>query len=86
MYYGLVHSGTPPIPSAAVMTNRAIVLRPVENGWPARFGDAGWLVVQDQAAARRHQRTGNLHEHLPAGAVGVFGAGRVAGTRPVARP
>ncbi len=49
MYYGLVHSGTPPIPSAAVMTNRAIVLSGLSKTVGLPGLRAGWLVVQDQA-------------------------------------
>jgi aspartate/methionine/tyrosine aminotransferase len=47
MYFGLVHSGTPPIPSAADVSARAIVL----SGLSKTFGlpglRCGWLVVRD---------------------------------------
>ena len=49
MYFGLVHSGTPPIPSAAEVTENSIVL----SGLSKTFGlpglRCGWLIVQDQA-------------------------------------
>jgi aspartate/methionine/tyrosine aminotransferase len=49
MYFGLVHSGTPPIPSTASVTKNSIVL----SGLSKTFGlpglRCGWLIVQDQA-------------------------------------
>ena len=49
MYFGLVHSGTPPILSAASVTKNSIVL----SGLSKTFGlpglRCGWLIVQDQA-------------------------------------
>ena len=49
MYIGLVHSGTPPIPSAADITKNSIAL----SGLSKTFGlpglRCGWLIVQDQA-------------------------------------
>ena len=49
MYFGLVHSGTQPIPSAAELTENSIVL----SGLSKTFGlpglRCGWLIVQDQA-------------------------------------
>jgi aspartate/methionine/tyrosine aminotransferase len=49
MYFGLVHSGTPPLPSAADVTRNSIVL----SGLSKTFGlpglRCGWLIVQDQA-------------------------------------
>ncbi|MCO5187696.1 MAG: pyridoxal phosphate-dependent aminotransferase [Anaerolineae bacterium] len=49
MYYGLVHSGTPPISSAAEMTNRAVVLSGLSKTVGLPGLRAGWLVVQDRA-------------------------------------
>ena len=47
MYFGLVHSGTPPIPSTADVSDRAVVL----SGLSKTFGlpglRCGWLVVRD---------------------------------------
>ena len=49
MYFGLVHSGTPPIPSAADLTGNSIVL----SGLSKTFGlpglRCGWLVIKDEA-------------------------------------
>ena len=49
MYFGLVHSGTPPIRSAAEVTKNSIVL----SGLSKTFGlpglRCGWLIVQDEA-------------------------------------
>ena len=49
MYFGLVHSGTQPIPSAAELTENSIVL----SGLSKTFGlpglRCGWLIVQDEA-------------------------------------
>ena len=49
MYFGLVHSGTPPIPSTAELTKNSIVL----SGLSKTFGlpglRCGWLIVQDEA-------------------------------------
>lgn len=48
MYYGLVHSGTPPIPSAAALTDRTIVLSGLSKTYGLPGLRTGWLVVQDQ--------------------------------------
>ena len=49
MYFGLVHSGTQPVPSAAELTKNSIVL----SGLSKTFGlpglRCGWLIVQDEA-------------------------------------
>jgi aspartate/methionine/tyrosine aminotransferase len=49
MYFGLVHQGTPPIPSAATLTKRAIVLSGLSKTYGLPGLRTGWLVIQDQA-------------------------------------
>ncbi len=47
MYYGLVHSGTAPIPSAADLTPRAVVLSGLSKTYGLPGLRTGWLVVKD---------------------------------------
>jgi aspartate/methionine/tyrosine aminotransferase len=47
MYYGLVHSGTPPVPSAADVTSRAVVLSGLSKTYGLPGLRTGWLVIQD---------------------------------------
>lgn len=47
MYFGLIHSGTPPIPSAADIYERAIVLSGLSKTHGLPGLRAGWLVVRD---------------------------------------
>lgn len=49
MYFGLVHSGTPTIPSAADVTKKAIVLSGLSKTYGLPGLRAGWLIVQDEA-------------------------------------
>ena len=49
MYYGLVHSGTAPIPSLAELTERAVVLSGLSKTYGLPGLRSGWLIVQDQA-------------------------------------
>jgi aspartate/methionine/tyrosine aminotransferase len=49
MYFGLVHSGTPGIPSAAEVTPNAIVLSGLSKTHGLPGLRCGWLVIQDQA-------------------------------------
>lgn len=48
MYFGLVHSGTKPIPSAADVTKRAIVLSGLSKTYGLPGLRSGWLIVQDR--------------------------------------
>ena len=47
MYYGLVHSGTPAVPSAADMTKKAVVLSGLSKTYGLPGLRTGWLVIQD---------------------------------------
>ena len=47
MYHGLVHSGTAPIPSAADLTPRAVVLSGLSKTYGLPGLRTGWLVVKD---------------------------------------
>lgn len=47
MYFGLVHSGTPPIPSAADGSRRAVVLSGLSKTYGLPGLRCGWLVVHD---------------------------------------
>ena len=49
MYYGLVHSGTAPIPSLAELTPHAVVLSGLSKTYGLPGLRSGWLVIQDQA-------------------------------------
>jgi len=48
MYFGLVHSGTPQISSAAEITNRAIVLSGLSKTYGLPGLRTGWLVIHDE--------------------------------------
>lgn len=52
MYFGLVHSGTQPIPSAADVTKRAIVLSGLSKTYGLPGLRSGWLIIQDEAVRR----------------------------------
>ena len=47
MYYGLVHSGTAPIPSMADVTDRAVVLSGLSKTYGLPGLRSGWLVARD---------------------------------------
>ena len=49
MYFGLVHSGTPPIPSAADVSKRAVVLSGLSKTYGLPGLRTGWLIIQDKA-------------------------------------
>jgi len=48
MYFGLVHSGTAPIPSAVEITRRAVVLSGLSKTYGLPGLRTGWLVIQDK--------------------------------------
>lgn len=48
MYHGLFHSGTPAIPSAADVTNKAVVLSGLSKTYGLPGLRTGWLVIQDR--------------------------------------
>lgn len=48
MYFGLVHSGTQPIPSAAELSPRAVVLSGLSKTYGLPGLRSGWLIVQDK--------------------------------------
>lgn len=48
MYFGLVHSGTPAIPSAADVSKRAIVLSGLSKTYGLPGLRTGWLIIKDQ--------------------------------------
>jgi aspartate/methionine/tyrosine aminotransferase len=48
MYYGLVHSGTAPIPSMADVTDRAVVLSGLSKTYGLPGLRSGWLVIKDE--------------------------------------
>ena len=49
MYYGLVHSGTPAIPSAADVYKKVVVLSGLSKTYGLPGLRTGWLVVKDEA-------------------------------------
>jgi len=48
MYFGLIHSGTAPIPSASEITRRAVVLSGLSKTYGLPGLRTGWLVIQDK--------------------------------------
>ena len=50
MYFGLVHSGTPAIPSAADVTKKSIVLSGLSKTHGLPGLRCGWLIIQDEVA------------------------------------
>jgi aspartate/methionine/tyrosine aminotransferase len=48
MYFGLVHSGTPPLPSAADVSRNSIVLSGLSKTHGLPGLRCGWLIVQDR--------------------------------------
>ncbi len=48
MYFGLVHSGTAPIPSASEITRRAVVLSGLSKTYGLPGLRTGWLVIHDK--------------------------------------
>lgn len=48
MYFGLVHSGTTPIPSAVGITRRAVVFSGLSKSYGLPGLRTGWLVIQDE--------------------------------------
>jgi len=53
MYFGLVHSGTPSVPSAADLTERAVVLSGLSKTYGLPGLRSGWLVVRDEMLRQR---------------------------------
>lgn len=53
MYYGLVHSGTPVIPSAAELSSRAVVLSGLSKTHGLPGLRCGWLLLRDPALRER---------------------------------
>ena len=47
MYFGLIHSGTPTVPSAADLTSRAVVLSGLSKTYGLPGLRTGWLVVRE---------------------------------------
>jgi len=53
MYFGLVHTGTPVVPSAATLTARAVVLSGLSKTYGLPGLRTGWLVVRDVELRQR---------------------------------
>ena len=49
MYFGLVHAGTPTIPSAADLSKKVIVLSGLSKTYGLPGLRSGWLIIQDKA-------------------------------------